>query len=207
MSAWDAGLNARTAIVTPPTDLPVTVEYIRGKVVKAASEIEDDAIERWIKTAVDACERETGRALMPQRRAWIADRFPCGKIVLPAPPLIDVVSVAYVDSNGDEQELAVSPLEFQIVPSGRVTKAELHPLYGQVWPTTRCQPGAVTVTYDCGYALDDSVSPPEVTVPEGLITGIGLMVGELYKLRSLSVHAVHNTPSVLDTKRFWQTVF
>ena len=39
-----------------------------------------------------------------------------------------------------------------------------------------------------------------------LDAGIGLMVGEMYKLRSLSVHAVHNTPSALDLKRFWRPV-
>jgi hypothetical protein len=32
------------------------------------------------------------------------------------------------------------------------------------------------------------------------------MAGELYKQRTLSVHAVHNTPALLDLKRFWRQV-
>lgn len=201
MSAWDYGIRARTAIVTPPTELPVTVAFVRDKVIKAAGgDVEDEAIERWLWAAYEACERETGRAISRQTRAWIADRFPAGLIVVPHPPFIDPVSLAYVDSNGDDQELAVSPLEFQVVPSGRVTKAEIHPLYGQVWPATRCQPDAVTFTYECGYES-------ATDVPSSLIAGMLLMVGELYKLRSLSVHEVHNTPALLDTKRFWTTVF
>lgn len=191
----------RSEIVTPPEDLPVDVAFIRDKVIRVSNgDTEDAEIEMWIQAAVADGERQTGRAFMTQTRKYIGPGFPAGAIVLPAPPLIAVESVAYVDADGEDAELAVSPAAFQVVPSGRVSKAELWPLYGETWPTTRCQPDAVTVTYTCGYATQDAV-------PKSLIAGIGLVVGELYKLRSLSVHAVHNTPAVLDTKRFWPTVF
>lgn len=195
------GLNWRSELVTPPDALPVSVEFIRDRVLRVTNgTIEDDEIEMWLRTAVLDGERQTGRAFMSQRRKAISDGFPPYGPIKLTPPLIQVVSLEYVDGNGDTQELAVSPAEFQIVPSGRVTKAELHPLFGQTWPVTRCQPDAVTVTYDCGYERADDV-------PETLKTGIGLVVGELYKQRTLSMIGTSIVEAPIKTSRFWPTVF
>jgi hypothetical protein len=92
-----------------------------------------------------------------------------------------------------------SPASIEVIPSGEFRRARIAPIYDATWPDTRCQQQAVTVTFTCGYADADSV-------PEILKTGIGVMVAELYKQRTLSVHAVHNTPSVLQLNRFWRKV-
>lgn len=204
MSAWDAGVTWRSEIVTAPTETAVDIAYVRDKVLRVANgTVEDEFIERAIKAATLACERDTGRALVTQTRKWIADRFPCGRIVLPAPPLIAVTSFVYVDADGEDVEWAASPAPYQIIPSGRVSKAALAPLYGETWPVARCQPDAVAVTYTCGYADADG----ESTIPDGLINGICLMVGEIYKQRSLSQIGTSIVNAPLDTKRFWPTVF
>jgi len=169
--------------------------------------LEDDHITRLIETAVEAGEAATLRAFMPQTWTLTLDRFPRGEIVLAPPPLIAVTSIAYVDPEGAPQTLNGSPAEYQVVPSGERTKARLLPLVGQRWPATRSQPNAVTVTFDAGYALDESVSPPAVTVPERFLNGVRLMVGELYKLRTLSVQGRISAPSVLDLARFWPKVY
>jgi hypothetical protein len=67
-------------------------------------------------------------------------------------------------------------------------------------------PEAVVVEFECGFALDESVSPPDVTVPPDVLAGIELMIGELYSHRTLSVHSVHNTPSAVQLSRLWRQV-
>lgn len=201
---WDQDVIWREEVSTPPTASPVDLTYIEEKVLRVLDDgYGSDYIQALIAAATEAAEQDTGRALMPQTRKLYLDKFPTeagGEIVLPGPPLIAVTNIVYVDSAGDEQTLTGSPAEFQIIASGRHAKAKLLPLAGTSWPTAREQPDAVVVTYQCGYADAD-------TVPAIIRAGIGVMVGEMYKLRSLSVHEVHNTPSVLQLRRFWRKVY
>lgn len=198
---WDEGVRWHSTRTAEPTTLPVDVSYVQDRVLRLADpDAEYDYVEALIKASTQAAERWTHRALSPQTWQMVLSGFPCsGRIVLENPPLISVTSVAYYDSAGDAQELAVSPAEFVTVPSGAYSKAEIRPLAGETWPSTATRPDAVTVMYQCGYE--------EPTAEYELIkVGIGLMVGELYKQRTLSVHAVHNTPSVLQLERFWRPV-
>jgi len=198
MTAWDQGIRWFSRRTVEPTELPVEVAYVREYVLRAANDNYEDAhIERLIKAATRACEEATHEAIMPQTRQIILSGFPWGAIVLPGPPLINVESLAYVDEDGDSQTLAGSPAEYEVIPSGPVEKAKLTPLYDESWPSTRCQADAVTVTFECGYE--------DVTaIPEPYITGILLMVGELYKQRSLSVqNTIQNIPAVLQLGQFW----
>lgn len=197
--AWDWGVRWFTRRTVDPTDLPIDVAYVRDHHLRVASGTAEDAlIERLIRAATDACEDATHEALMPQTWALTLSGFPCGEIVLPRPPLMNVTSFAYVDEDGDPQTLAGSPAEYEVVPSGRFAKAKLTPVFDGVWPSTRVQADAVTVTYQAGYASAD-------VIPERYIQGICLMVGELYKQRSLSVqNTIQNVPAVLGLERFWR---
>jgi len=198
--SWDEGVRWREYLRTPPASLPATVAFVRDKVLRVTNgDVEDDYIESLIAAATSAAEHDTGRALMPQARELVLNRFPCGRIVLPRLPLIAVDEIAYVDLDGAEQVLTGSPEEFRTVPSSDWTRGEVWPLHNAIWPATRCQEDAVRVRYRAGY---DSASERF----DLIVAGIGLMVGELYKQRSLSVHAVHNTPSVLALRRFWEPV-
>lgn len=198
---WDDGVQWRTAMVTPPDGAPIDVAYVRDLVLRTAGDgAEDGHLRRLILMATEAAEQDTGRSIMPQTRSMVLDGFPCRQIVLQGPPLVAVTTIVYVDTDGVEQTLTGSPEEFQTVPSGLKSKGLVVPLYGETWPSTRCQPDAVTVTYTAGYESADHV-------PELIRQGIALMVGEMYKQRTLSVHAVHNTPSVLQLRRFWRKVY
>jgi uncharacterized phiE125 gp8 family phage protein len=203
VSAWDTGVTWFSRRTVAPTELPMTVDYVTAQVLRVANGTADDVfVEACVTAAVDACEKDTGRALMPQTLELILSRFPYGScpIVLPRLPLISVDSLYYTDENGDTIEMDVSsPASIEVIPSGEFRRARIAPIYDATWPDTRCQQQAVTVTFTCGYADADSV-------PEILKTGIGVMVAELYKQRTLSVHAVHNTPSVLQLNRFWRKV-
>jgi hypothetical protein len=97
-----------------------------------------------------------------------------------------------------------SPAEFQIrTPTGPdCDRGRIRPLVGQRWPRTR--PGALNaaeIEYVCGYP--DVGSPLEPDVPEELVTGMLLVIGELYKVRTLSIVGVMSTPAVLQAQALW----
>jgi hypothetical protein len=81
-----------------------------------------------------------------------------------------------------------------LAPSGpKAAKGSIAPLYDEVWPTTRAVPDAVRVEFVCGYT----------TVPEDIDHGRLVMMGEMYKQRSLSVHAMNQNPALIHARDIW----
>ncbi len=201
--SWDRGVRWSSHLTVPPTNLPIDVDTVAERVLRVMNYgADDDFVELAIIAATKQAEHDTQRALMPQTWEMVFDRFPCsGQIRVERPPFIEVLSLSYYDSNNEAQELAVSPALFNVVPSGAYSKAVITPVAGTVFPATYCRPDAVTLSYRAGY--EDSQDYELKTIS----MGIALVVGELYKLRSLSVQAIHNTPSVLQTSRFWRRVW
>lgn len=66
---------------------------------------DDDLIRSYLAAAVDTVERETSRILQPNVYEWRLDCWPLGGVTLPLPvgPVRDVLTVTYVDSDGEEQ--------------------------------------------------------------------------------------------------------
>lgn len=202
-SAWDAGISWRSLRTVTATDLPIEVGYLRDKVLRVANDsVEDGHIERLIIECTEQAEEETQRALMPQTWQMILSGFPAGDIVLERPPFIEMVSFEYVDGDGATQTLAVSPLDFQVIPSGKYRKARLRPLSGASWPaSTQTGVDAVTITYRAGYSDDQD---PQLSL---ISRGIALMAAELYKTRTLSIVGTSVSQATLDLTRFWKKVY
>lgn len=186
-------------LVEPPeTDSLLDLDIVRDQHLRSPNgTLEDTYIEGLIKTAYRMAERTTRRALAPQTWALVLDRFPCGEIVLPRAPLLVVDSVAYVDLNGEAQELGGSPAAYQVVaPSGpQAGRGRIRPAYGTSWPSTRAIAEAVTATFQAGYE--------DGTVPEDITHGMLLVIGELYKQRSESVHAFNQNPALIRARDLW----
>ena len=202
-NAWDCGITWHTIRTVEPTDLPVTVDYVQQQVIRVAdTTAEQDYVDQCIRAATQDAELWTHRALQPQTWQQVLSGFPpSGRIVVQRPPLISIISLQYYDEDNTLQSLAVSPPAFQTIPSGAFAKAEIRPLPGETFPSTYRRRDAVTVTFRAGYEDEDAGEFELIKV------GICLMVGELYKQRTLSVHAVHNTPSVLNVAHFWRPVY
>lgn len=201
-TAWDAGITWRSLRTVHPIDPVLDTDYVRDKVLRVLNgTIEDEHIQNLIIEATEAAEEETQRALMPQTWQMILSGFPSGDIVLERPPLIEVTSFSYLDTNGDSQTLAVSPLAFQVVPSGKYRKARLRPLSNESWPSTISTEDAVTITYRAGY--DDERDPQLLLIARG----VALMVAELYKTRTLSVVGTSVSQATLHLERFWRKVY
>lgn len=200
--AWDKGVRHFARRTVNPTTLPLDVTYVAEKALRVLNDGDEDSfIEHCIWAATNAAEEATQRAIMPQTWEFVLDGFPSSGIIrLPRPPLIEITSVTYYDSAGDAGDLTGSPAEYESATSGQYQHAIIRPLANTLFPATQVRPDAVTITYRAGFEDEDDPLLKQINV------GILLMVGELYKMRSLSVHEVHNTPSLLQLGHFWQCV-
>ncbi len=88
-------------------------------------------------------------------------------------PLSSVTSIGYVDSNGDSQTFSSDDYDVDTTSEpGRIALA-----YGEVWPTTRSDINAITLTYVAGYGATAA------SVPEGIKTAIKQLVCHWYDHR------------------------
>lgn len=69
------------------------------------------------------------------------------------PPLVSVISITYVDSDGAPQTLAAD----QYLVDAKSQPARIAPAYGLSWPATRQQANAVTVRFVAGYGAAAAV--------------------------------------------------
>lgn len=137
-------------LVTPPTAELVTLAQLRAHLRLDDIEDHDGALAEYLSEAVGALDGYAGtlgRALAQQTWRLYLPRFPAGCVQLPLPPLISVGGITYVDTTGATQTLAA---DRYTVLAGE--KAQIHRAYGQTWPSVRCVPRAVAVTFTCGWA-------------------------------------------------------
>lgn len=131
---------------------PVTAAEVRAQ-AGVPTQDDDSLIETYIAAATERAEAICGRALVTATYKLYLDKFPC-EIRLPKPPATSVTSIQYIDTGGNTQTLNTSLYTTDL----KSEPARIVPAWGQVWPPTRCQPNAVTVTYVAGYS--DAASVP-----------------------------------------------
>lgn len=128
------------------------------------SPIPDEALITSIITAARlAAENYLNRTIMERSRVLTLDFFTT-VIELPYGDVSDIVSIEYVDTDGADQTVA----EY-VLSENRLTAA-----YGEEWPSTRAQLGAVTITYTAGYTA----------VPENITQAMYLMIADMYDVRN-----------------------
>ena len=205
--SWDAGVQwFLDQIAGPGDDLVVSLAYVRDQHLRVTNDdAEDEKITQAIRTATHQGEHYTQRAFLPQTWALVLDCFPAGEIVLPLPPLMDVTSVVYVDTDGVTQTLAVDSYRVVRQRGPKCRRSWLTPVYDETWPSTRAQRDAVTITYRAGYVVEPGVSPEVTNVPEDLKEGIAMRAAELYKQRSDSVlgFGITVSPAIVASRRIW----
>lgn len=135
-----------------PTLWPIGA-YDLGRHLDLDSLTTDDAnyIEELVPAAFEMVERDCQRAIVSRNWVLKMDSFPSDEIELRMPPVSTVVSITYVDSDGDSQTLSSSVYETDLASApARIVLGE-----GQSWPEAACVPNAVTVTFTAGYADGD----------------------------------------------------
>jgi uncharacterized phiE125 gp8 family phage protein len=206
---WNYGLRIRdlqSAAEGPDFDQDsLELHFVRDQHLRVANpEFEEEYIGRLIRASLRTAESFLhGRVLLPQTWRLVMNGFPTEFIELPFGPVISVESIDYVDSAGDDQTLAGSPAEFQVESESgpRGGRVRIYPLSGESWPSVESSnSSAVTVTYTAGYPLD---ADGRATVPEDIDAGRLLVIGELYKQRSESVHAMNQNPALRSARSLW----
>ena len=165
----------RLNLVTAPASEPVSLEEAKRRIrVGSTVTAEDEDIATSIVAARKAVERETGRALITQTWEGRLDYFPGGmEIPFPKPPFQSVVSVKYIDTDGNEQTLATT--EYTADATGELGRIFLQ--WGKSWPSTRVEPNTVRIQWKAGYGDDPK------DVDEELVREIWAKVSETFVLR------------------------
>lgn len=145
-------------LVTPPDDEPITLAQAKAQARRELSVTDEDA---WFANTISAArlkvEGDTGRQVMQATYELWLRRCPCDAIVPPRAPLVDVVSVKYLDQAGDLQTWASSNYVV-LAPSGdRAPLGRIERAYAVTWPIVRDQANAVRVRFRAGYADADLV--------------------------------------------------
>jgi len=109
---------------------------------------EDSLFVSLTTTARDLVESDTNRVLLWQRRSLQLDYWPC-RIRIFACPVRAVDSIQYLDRAGVQRTLATSVYRVRTDKA----PAEIVLADGQQWPDTADESGAVTVTFQSGYAV------------------------------------------------------
>ncbi len=174
-------------LINPPAEEPVTLT--EAKLHLRVDFIEDDTlITALISAARQAAESITGRQMVTARWKYILDGFPGSSLMglsidksftlpghallIPKVPVQSIISIDYLDMNSVWQTMPAMTYARDLA----CEPARITPVFGQIWPITLPQIGAVSVTFEAGYGS-------AANVPEGIKTWIKLRVGSLYQNR------------------------
>jgi uncharacterized phiE125 gp8 family phage protein len=176
-------------LITAPTTYPITLAEAKLHLHVDHSD-EDSLINLLIDSAtahVDGPGGFLGRALINQTWELVLDAFPDDEITVPLPPLIEVISVKYDNTAGNEQVLAAGGYKVDMASEpGRIVSTG-------TWPTTIDRINAVRVRFRAGY-VDTGVSPAQGKVPGDIKAGILLYLGSLYANREQVVVGTSAVP-------------
>lgn len=99
--------------------------------------------------------------------------LPGHAILLNKSPITAVTQIQYLDMQGTSQTL--SPSQYAVDLTSE--PARVTPVFGQIWPPTLPQIGAVNITFTAGYGADGT------TVPEGIKRWMLIRIGSMYEHR------------------------
>ena len=158
--------------IIPPSGEPLHID--EAKLDRRVIDTSDDGrIRSLIGAARQYAEMITRRQLLHARWQLTLDCFPmafsgsplpfrnsvnipANAVILPHAPLVDVVSIQYVDMSGVTQTMPAT--DYAVNKANE--PALITPCFGKVWPICLPQIGSVIITYDAGYASPIAVPAP-----------------------------------------------
>ena len=150
--------------IIPPAGEPVHLDEAKND-RRVDFDADNSKVRGLIASARQAAESKTKLQLLHARWKLILDTFPTGScnnfqqfpsttnipayaIRLPHAPLVDVVSIQYVDMAGVLQTMP----QTDYVVNAAMRPGIITPCFGKIWPIPLPQIGSVMVTYDAGFA-------------------------------------------------------
>lgn len=199
-------------IVRAPVGEPVSLAEAKLH-LRVTDNAQDAVISMLISAARIACETKTRQQLLHARWKLVLDRFPMAGIGTPLPfandvnvpgyaaflphaPYVRMVSVNYLDMNGSLQ--VCDPSVYTV--NDAMTPAIVAAAFGQIWPIPLPQIGAVSFTYDAGYASPCAFTAPHtVTVNSPVTWAVGDTIEFSNSGGALPAALAPNTPYLVAT--------
>lgn len=155
---------------------PITLQQAKDH-LRIFHDDEDALIEQKLKSARAYAENTLiWRALAEQTLEYILPEFK-NPIKLLRPPLIEVVSINYIDPAGDEQTLSADKYEV----NANTEPAEIKPVNS--WPAG----SNVKVRFKAGWPKEEGAGddPDDygANIPEDIINGLLLLTAHYYEMR------------------------
>lgn len=171
-----------STIVSYPEAPVVTVADMKSH-LRIDSDDEDTLIGEYITAAtemVDAEFGELGRALITQRWQLTMPKFPTDShVVLPIPPVQQVFSVTYYDTDNVQQTFSTDAYRLTL----NTDRAYIDLVAGYSWPATYDRDDAVAIQYDTGFG------DAGTDVPYGIRQAVRMMVAHWYEHREAVTEA------------------
>jgi uncharacterized phiE125 gp8 family phage protein len=162
---------AALTLVTPAA--PIVTWGEAASHLRIDDEGERTLVETYVEVATQHLDAEygilAGGTLGVQTWELHLDAFPCGPILIPLSPLINVLNVGYVDVDGFGQTIDAS--NYTVDDKSR--DGWVVPVAGFAWPSTLAAINVVTVRFRAGNA----------TIPAPLKHAVLLLTGHLYENR------------------------
>lgn len=165
----------RPLVINESTTEPIALAEAKLN-MRVTSSAEDSRISALITTARRLCEQELEMSLVEKTLEIAGHRLDYCGIELPEGPVRSVVSVTYVNTDGDDTVLAAD--QYRISPYAEPTL--LMPAYDVTWPDARSDLDSVRIRYIAGYPSSDS--PPQ-TVPAPIVQAMHLYIAHYYRNR------------------------
>lgn len=169
--------NGHYKVSTGPASEVISLATAKAHLKMDDTDADDALIEAIITAARQHVEQMCATALIQQT---ITEKFPCFSsrgMALSISPVAEVSAVQYLDGAGTLQTLSTD-----VYGVNTFTKpGSIYLRYGQLFPLTRDEPNAVTVTYTAGYGEASG------DIPKPIMQAILLMVGDMYQNREDTV--------------------
>lgn len=184
---------ASAARLTDAQQEPLEITDVKAYLRFVESEHDQDGeIQNWIKGARQKLEKDTGLALLTQSWRVAVDQFPSYRqsLYLPVWPVQSIDRFVYIDRDGTEQNLLVSPSNFLLGSTSR--PAQLGLVDTASWPTDgrHFQPGTLELT--AGWTASGDI-------PAELLMAMKKLIGDFAGFReSALVGQVAAVPQSYD---------
>ncbi len=185
-------------VIEPPQQVVTTDEAMLH--CKVEEPLDRPLVEAYVKAAIgwlDGPSGWLGRSLGVQVLEWRTDQWPCRDARIPCEPLLEFVSVTYVDADGESQVLPI--------PDGASAWADFIDL-----PSVRGRGGDVRIRYRSGYATLSEGDDPEwvSALPDAIKVAVLLLVDTWYQNRSAiasaaTVQLPFGVDALLSPYRIW----
>jgi uncharacterized phiE125 gp8 family phage protein len=201
--------------VTAPVAEPISLTEAKTHLRQTAISADDLLIGALVSAARAYAESKCARQIIAARWLLTLDAFPgpslmgvpSGQaftlpghaVIIPRAPVLQIVSIKYLDMSGATQTL-VEGTDYVVDLTSE--PARITPPFGKIWPVTLPQIGAVQVVFDCGHAAKTAANAGADTIT---VTGWKtLLTGDTVRL--INRDGALPAPLVANTDYYIQSV-